>query len=244
MKIFDAHAHSGKWPFAGYRDDNEFSMQALQKFNIEKCIISSAEAIVYDMVAGNAQMASFAAAHDQLLGYVVLNPNYLELSRAELAKYSDRKEIVGVKLHPFYSQSPFNSDDCRKLIRTIADHNMPILVHTHDLPWSSPAQVGAVAGEFPDQIIIMGHGGLTNFADGIAVTAEHDNIFLEICGSPVPSGKIDKAVQQLGSEKILYGSDITLLSPAFALGTVLDAAISESQKEDILYNNAYKLFQS
>lgn len=242
MKIFDVHTHSGKWPFAGLRDDNEFSMQTLRTFNIEKCIVSSAEAIVYDMVAGNAQMAAFVAAHDELFGYVVLNPNYLELSEAELEKYSDRKDIVGVKLHPFYSQTPFNADDSKKLVRMIAGRNMPILVHTHDVPWSSPAQVGEVAGEFPDQVIIMGHGGLTNFTDGIAVTAEHDNIFLEICGSPIPSGKIDKAVQKLGPEKILYGSDIALFSPAFALGTVLDADISEGQKEDILYNNADKLF--
>ena len=244
MKIFDVHTHSGKWPFAGIKDDNEFSMQVLQKFNIEKCIVSSAEAIVYDMVAGNSQMASFVAAHDELLGYVVLNPNYLELSQMELDKYSDRKDIVGVKLHPFYSHSPFTSADSKKLLRIIGSLKMPILVHTHDVPWSSPAQVGEMASEFPDQVFIMGHGGLTNFDDGIAVTAEHDNIFLEICGSPIPSGKIDKAVEKLGSKKILYGSDIALLSPAFALGTVLDAAISESQKEDILYNNAYEMFEN
>ena len=244
MRIYDVHVHNGKWAFAGFEDDTDFPIEELSKYNIEKCIISSALAIVYDIVEGNAKMADLIVPHDELLGYIVLNPKYLERSKRELEKYAQNPKVVGVKMHPYYCDEPFDSAATKKILEMISEYRLPILVHTHGDPWSSPACIGRIAKQFPDQVIIMGHGGLTNFDDGIAVTAEHDNIFLEICGSPIPSGKIDRAVNKLGSKRILYGSDIALLSPSFALGTVLDADISENQKEDILYNNAYELFEN
>jgi len=244
MRIYDAHAHCGKWPFAGFKDDTEFPIEVLRKYNIEKCIISSALAIVYDMVKGNAQMVDLITTHDELLGYIVLNPNYLELSKKELEKYAQNPKVVGVKIHPYYCAEPFGSAASTELLEMISEYQLPILVHTHADPWSSPACVGRVAKQFPQQMILMGHGGLTNFEEGIEVAARHENIFIETCGSPIPAGKIDRAVNKLGSKKILYGSDIALLSPAFALGAVLDADISESQREDILYRNAYQLFEN
>ena len=63
-----------------------------------------------------------------------------------------------------------------------------------------------------------------------------------LCGKPVPAGKvkdwIEHACKYLSSEKILYGGEGTLPSD------ILNTDISDQEKENILWNNAAKLYKT
>jgi predicted TIM-barrel fold metal-dependent hydrolase len=56
-------------------------------------------------------------------------------------------------------------------------------------------------------------------------------------------GKLEEAVDKAGAEKIMFGSDLTLLNPAHTIGMVMDAEISENDKEKIFYLNAKRVFR-
>jgi predicted TIM-barrel fold metal-dependent hydrolase len=43
-------------------------------------------------------------------------------------------------------------------------------------------------------------------------------------------------------EKILYGSDYSMLDPAFSMGMVMSSEINDEYKEKIFYKNAQSLF--
>jgi len=96
----------------------------------------------------------------------------------------------------------------------------------------------------------MGHMGGTddsgtggNWKQAITAAYEFSNIYLEVCMTRLEAGKIEETVEKIGSQQVLYGSDMTLLNPAHTIGMIMGAEITEKEKERILYANAKDLFK-
>ena len=71
--------------------------------------------------------------------------------------------------------------------------------------------------------------------------AKHGNIFTDTSGGASSSNNIiEYAVEQIGSEKIFFGTDT--YSCGFQKGRIEYARISEKDKENIFYKNAVKHF--
>jgi uncharacterized protein len=71
----------------------------------------------------------------------------------------------------------------------------------------------------------------------------YHNTYLDITGDGILRGRLDYFVSELGSERILYGSDSPWIDPRFTLGEVLGARIADEDRENILAKNATKLFR-
>ncbi len=83
MQIIDIHTHYGRWPFPVQANDAAGLLRLMDRHGIERAVMSSAEAIVYDMRSGNARMAEAIRGQDRIFGWVVANPNFLSSSRAQ-----------------------------------------------------------------------------------------------------------------------------------------------------------------
>jgi predicted TIM-barrel fold metal-dependent hydrolase len=71
--------------------------------------------------------------------------------------------------------------------------------------------------------------------------AKHQNVYADTSGSASNKNNvIEYAVSQLGSERILFGTDS--YSCAFQRGRIDYADITEEAKENILNKNALRLF--
>jgi hypothetical protein len=104
-----------------------------------------------------------------------------------------------------------------------------------------------VAETFPEVAVIMGHMGGDGmdglgWRGGIDAARRRSNIYLEICGSELHKDRIQEAVEAMGHDRILYGSDMSLITPSLAIGMVQEAGISKEAKEAIFYWNAKRLF--
>jgi predicted TIM-barrel fold metal-dependent hydrolase len=55
--------------------------------------------------------------------------------------------------------------------------------------------------------------------------------------------RIKEAVETVGDDRILYGSDMTLLNPSITVGMVEEADISQSSKENIFHGNAERILR-
>lgn len=240
VPIIDVHCHYGEWPFPIKTSGVPHILKMMEKFGIEKCLISSAKAIVSDIVQGNAEVERIIDKHPQLLGYVVINPNYPEVSREEAKLYLSNRKFVGVKIHPDYSGQLINSEANKSLLKSFLRYNKPLLVHG----WgkSGADAVAEVGNEFANLKIIMGHMGGSEWKEGIRVAKSANNIYLEPCCSYPDKGKIEQAVGEVGANRILFGSDLTLINPAFVIGMIEDADISDEDKEKVFYKNAKALF--
>lgn len=67
------------------------------------------------------------------------------------------------------------------------------------------------------------------------------NLFLELAGSQHHRLILERAVERVGAERIVFGSDLPFLEAAMTLAHVLTARISDHAKERILRTNFLRL---
>lgn len=240
MKIIDVHGHVGPWPFPSRCRGLSDALGVMRRHGISRCILSSTLAIVYDMAEGNERLAEAIRGCEEALAYVVLNPNDLEGSCAELDKYQFNGAFVGVKIHCGYSRTPTDSPPVRRLLEEAGRRGMPALVHRAGA--GATQALAAACGEIGGLSVILAHAGAETQDEMSAIRAA-PNVYVEFCSSRPACDKIARALECLGPERLLFGSDLTLLDPALSLGMVSDAAMSADHRRMMLWDNAARLFR-
>jgi predicted TIM-barrel fold metal-dependent hydrolase len=242
MAIIDVHTHYAKWPFPIAQVSPAEMVITLRSHDIQLAIVSSALAILYDFREGNRILAEAIAPHPELLGYITLNLNYLEESLAELDTYLSQPKFVAAKIHPLYCRQKINCPNGHRLLRALVERDCPLLLHTYSSPLESPWNAVPIAEANPDLPIILAHMGGDAWLEGTAAAKESANLYLDFCATWADADKVAWAVQELGAERVLFGSDYTLFDPAHTLGMIEEAAVSAEAKALILRGNAERLF--
>jgi len=241
MKIIDAHAHTGSFLFYDRVQDSDI-YGILDRFNMEKAVFSSSRALMDDMVEGNRENYDFVKTDSRCYAYVVINPNQMKNAEGELKKYLGREKVVGVKMHPAQFNHPVNSKESKQLVKIIDSYGLPVLIHTEGIPVARPSDILEIAREYPRNKYIMGHMGNDCWKEAIETAAQADNIYTDIVSTGSVYDQIGEACRRIGVERVLYGSDLTLLNPAMSIGLVMSAEISDEDRDKIFYHNALKVF--
>lgn len=186
---------------------------------------------------------------DYFTTFLLLNPTLGEkavMKEAErcLAKFGSK----GIKLEKANNASA----SCMKHVAKAArEFNLPVLQHTwtvHGIAGrrvprsiqSDPVDTANFARKFPDVQIIMAH--MTGFGfRGIAEVKHLPNVSIDTSAGYPEEGMIEYAVEQLGADRIFYGSDIPIREQSVTIGRVLGARISPQDRQKILYDNAARL---
>ncbi len=241
MRKIDVHGHHGVWSYSiPAADPTERLLRLCERECIEYMVCSSALALLYDMQAGNEEMAGAFGDHEQLLGYVYVNPNFLSESVAEMERYLALDYFVGVKIHPRLSATPENAPQMQELMAEVAGHSSVLLMHTVDQ--NAARQMGRYAEQYPQLNIILAHSGHTDSNEAARVAREHPNIYLDFCCEWPGAGKIERALEICGPAKIVFGSDADLLEPGFTRGMFEGAQLTKQQQQMIFRDNAARLF--
>lgn len=241
MKKIDMHAHYGVWNFPIPECGTVDSLMRLcDAHDIEYAVCSAAEAILYDMEAGNAKMADVCAKNDRLLGYVYVNPNYIYESVTQMERYLSEPEFVGVKIYTGgYTGIEADAECFGELFAEIARRAPIVLVHTGSE--TTAEALGEYANMYRDLKIILGHAAGRDSDEAAAVAAENLNVYLDLCSSWAGYGKVERAVEICGVEQIVYGSDMDLIDPAFTIGMYEDANLTDYQRRRIYSENAAQI---
>jgi predicted TIM-barrel fold metal-dependent hydrolase len=103
-----------------------------------------------------------------------------------------------------------------------------------------------LAERFPQATIVFPHLGPSRaeIFERISIVAKHPNMYLEISGSGVERvGILEKAVKEIGSERVLYGSDFTINEPSAVIARVKNAFLTAEERNNILFRNLEKLLK-
>jgi predicted TIM-barrel fold metal-dependent hydrolase len=250
MKCIDVHCYYGIWPFPIWDMSIGDILEIMKPLEMEKCILMSAQSILYDFVAGNAELAEAIRGHANLYGYVYVNMHYPELSLLEMEKYLGLGQFVGLKYNGEYSRAPASAPENDAIFDLLEkQYQKPLLLHTWGLPehgntvaYSLPAQALELVRRHPRLKVVMGHMGGTEWMSAIRAARQSDNLYLDTCASYADRDKVAAAVRALGPERVLFGSGMTENNPFMQKGVVLDADISDREKEMVLYENARRVF--
>ena len=154
----------------------------------------------------------------------------------------------GVKLNGAQNDYKIDSAPAVKVCEEIARNNGIIAFHIGaDFPDNtSAARAANVARAFPETIMLMIHmggAGEPDFSDDVISAAkECGNMML--VGSSIHIDRVKNAIEQLGSGRVMFGSDEPFVDVRTRLVEYADMlrAFSAKERDDVMGQNANRIF--
>lgn len=197
-----------------------------------------------DLPKQNNDILEAVEAHpDRLFGFVYLNPKHVQASLDELNRCVRDGPMTGVKLWIAHKCSEPELDP---IIERAAELKAVIFQHTWfktkaNYPGeSTPQDLAILASRYPEVPIICGHTG-GNWEIGIKTIRKHENVSIGLGGFDPTAGVVEMAVRELGTERIVWGSDAPGRSFASQLAKVLGAEIDDDARDLILGMNLKRM---
>ena len=245
-RIVDAHNHLG--PTTGFyipRPEAASMVAMMDRTGVSQAGLASHLAIGPDYIRGNDLTAAAVRAFPKrLFGYGVPNPRYPDDIRHELERCFDTLGCCAIKLHPTLHNFSVLEPDCEEIWRFAEERSTFCLIHT----WEgdarcSPSAVGQVAQAHPTVPFLLGHSGGSPAGrrEAVAVAHERPNVYLELCGSLLTRAEVAWMVQEVGAERVIFGTDTPWLDPRIVLGKVALSGLSEEQLQLVLGENILRL---
>ncbi|ASO20969.1 Amidohydrolase [Actinoalloteichus hoggarensis] len=238
-RVVDVHGHVGPQPFDCAVGDLAVTGAVLDRHGIDCQLVSHTEAIFYDAVAGNRTLAALLPREPRLRGMVVVDPRRLPEARRDLRELIGTG-FVGAKIHPPLAHVPIAAPEMRAALELVAEHDVPVLVHTWGEDLLDLAEVVAMV---PGLRAIAGHMGGPAWRLVPAAAARCDRLWFEPSLSRAPGGRLRWVRDRIGVDRLLFGTDATLTDPASALGAVEAAGLPADELTAVLGGNARRLFR-
>ena len=191
---------------------------------------------------------------DRFVGMCRVDPNYPDdvLPTLERAFAGGMR---GIKLPPAAHTEyyPIDGPNYRPVFEFAVAHQAPVLIHSGprtevDLRLNRPYLIAKVAEWYPNANFIISHCGAYDaketwqaMDEAIEVTNANPNIYLNFNTLGRYYGVIEYLVQNVGVDRVIFGSDEPQHSLLAEIGHVAYAKISDTDKEQILGLNMARL---
>jgi predicted TIM-barrel fold metal-dependent hydrolase len=242
--IVDAHMHVDDVPALGWRMEAELCVRRLDEAGIDAGVVVT----IVDWPEVNADALELvrdacAAYPGRLYGFARIHPWYGDRAVEGLERAVGEYGFRGLKLHPVTTIDHPSSDTTVRLVRAAAGLGVPTLFHCGDEPLTTPLAVARVAEAVPEATVILGHmGGYFHVDEAIETAERVPNLVLETSAMPYPA-KIREAVERLGAERVVYGSDGPVCSPRIEVEKVRLAGLEAAAEAAVLGANAVRLLR-
>lgn len=241
LDITDFHAHLGPTADFYCPDSSAKAMLcAMDKVGISRMCVSSMPSLSSDYHLGNIEvLEAMRKFPDRIFGFAVINPRYPKNMCDELDFCCKQNRMKGIKIHPAYHNCKVTDPSYSPVFEFASCNNLPVLIHTWDDFRCHPNLFDSLSKAYSNVCFVLGHSGMPDFISAAEVAKKHENIFLELTAAAYNNGVIEYFVKEIGDDRVLYGSDMGgWFCPAYGIGSVLYAKISDDSKEKILSKNA------
>jgi predicted TIM-barrel fold metal-dependent hydrolase len=254
FKIIDSHMHLGEfYNVLAYRNKPKEIIELEKRFNVEKVICSPVMGIfggprfqIEDVMDASEKFG------DYICWQLVYDGNQPELSLDIIEEFRPKINFVGVKVWSVGSGLYLDDRKYYPLWEYAIANDFAIAAHTWspytDNPkqiYGNPLRFDKVLKDFPGLKIILVHsGGKIDFYDVIIELARrNESLYLDFSGDCFYPPVFRKVIKKIGRGRALFGTDMPMMDIRYHITNVLAADISDSDKEDIFYNNAARLFR-
>lgn len=181
---------------------------------------------------------------DVLRMYVAINPHAPANIEEDLARYDDWPYAIGLKFLADYHRVAVTDERYERAMSFADERGLPILFHT----WGGSSYDGAgtlleLTRRHPHAIYLFGHSFYGDWKGVRKVFEEAPaRCYFELTSIPGQAGYIERLVDIVGADRILFGTDLPWFSEFQAIGGVLAADISDDARRAILHDNALAVF--
>jgi predicted TIM-barrel fold metal-dependent hydrolase len=249
MRAIDVHGHFGPYDRGlGTRVDAFMSASGAEVANRGLAAVVSAihGLIPYrgNAVLGNRDAVTVVEENPALRFWTILDPRVPE-SYEQSDELLAHPGCVGIKIHP-HAHSYEIREHGTALLSFAAERNAVVLAHSGDIG-SYPEDFVPFADLYPSIQLILAHLG--NSDDGSVSRqveaierSRNGNLWVDTSSArSMFAGLIEWAVERIGHDRILFGSDTPLYWAGAHKGRIETAEIDDAAKQAILWDNAAKL---
>lgn len=243
MIIVDSHVHLGVAPSARARGSipstflAEALIESMDRNGIKRSVIFAYGRLLNESNKHN--MAVYDAVlkyPERLVGFVRPNPWY-EDSVMDIDLFVGELGFKGIKLHSGMESFPVNARIVYPIIEKASQYHIPVLID------GNPALIGDWADEFPEVTFIIPHMAGRSYQTAFFVAKKCENVMLETSVNSWTHRILRSAVDLLGPERILWGSDTPFHTPEVELKKVEMSKLTDAEKEMILWKNVCRLLK-
>jgi predicted TIM-barrel fold metal-dependent hydrolase len=245
VDVVDAHFHLG--PSGGYVLEHQAeapqareALRLMKALGVRTALVSGLQAALGAPVEGNDLLERVVRSHtDRFQGYLTFNPFYAEALVRGFDRWFAGPFFAGFKTLNDYWRVPITDPRFKPMWTYAERHRLPVLMHTWQGTYDSPAMCGDLVKRYRNVAFIFGHSGGT---DGGRREAEelapgNPNVYLEWCGSFCSGIPWEETLQRVSPKQVVYGTDAMAHDMHWELGRLLSLDVPDETLLPILGAN-------
>jgi uncharacterized protein len=234
--IIDSHMHVGEFPLFNVAIDRAGLLQEMREHEVSTGLVFHPDNDLVRDIIGRTP---------GVYGLVWVNPRLPDaVERTGKLLDEPGSKFRGVKLHPLLDGYHPDDPAVHPIMELLVERGLPVLIHCGHPIFTLPWSIEELIRRFPAALVIlghMGHGNIVYINAAIDVAERNANVYLETSGMPMHS-KIREAVERVGPDRVLYGSDTPFHHPSVELAKVRASGLSTDLTERVLGENGRRLF--
>ena len=237
FEIIDANAIFGPWPIVRADMPIERLIAALKNHGVTQALAISTVGLLHNYGDGNAETLRLCSEHQTtLIPVATVDPR----GYFGVKGLSEKLVEAGFKMFRFFplqqEWSPDHSSFC-DLLDDIESVDVPVMIQARET--GCPSALQRVIANRKTTFVFEGVS-FENMAETVSVMRKHSNVLCDTRELRVP-GALRFLVDQVGAERVIFGSGCLRSSLAAALGYVMDAEITDEAKAAVLGGNIKRL---
>lgn len=237
--IVDFHVHlAGRWNGMNVPvHESDEMVRRAEAVGVDRLVVFGT--VYPDMAECNDMVAELCHRHpERVIGFVVVNPYQNDMAE-EARRGFDELGFRGVKIHVvhdnYHSPKPMvmYREEWERLFTLLAERKWPLIFH------------GLITEEmirqWPEVTFVMAHGIGNPMA--MERLADCPNLLVDTASTGNPAWAVARAVELLGPDRVVWGTDAPLDDFAQRLGVVLDSGLTDEDMLKVLGGNAAQLLR-
>ncbi|MFH1615990.1 MAG: amidohydrolase family protein [Planctomycetota bacterium] len=236
FEIIDVNTVCGFWPKSNCDTSPDQLLSRMDKAGVSKAFTCSTRGILYDFAEGNdATLKVCRDSKGRLFPVATINPSTYFGVLGEV----ERIVAMGFRIVRFFPEEQdwkISQKHFEKLLTRLSETNLVLMIPSSE----GITQISSVTAGLPNSILIESIRMYPNLAEFIVVAQENPSIFVEthLVGS---SEFIEVLVDQVGEDRLVFGSGAPLHCFYSAILPISNAAVSKQAKKKIFSDNILRL---
>jgi predicted TIM-barrel fold metal-dependent hydrolase len=236
FEITDANTIFGPWPLVRADMSVERLVAALKNHGVSKSLAVSTIGALHNHGDGNAETLRVCGEQSMLIPVATIDPRGYFGPAGTIAKLK-QQGFKMLRFFPVLQEWGLDHAAFCDILDELESLDLPVMIQARETgcPTALVRSLDAHKATF-----ILEGVAFENMAEAVSVMRRHKNVMVETRELRVP-GALRFLVDQVGAERVVFGSGCLRSSLASALGYVMDSEIPDDAKAKILGGNIKRL---
>ena len=225
------------------------TLAAMDEAGVATSLICAWQAPNKDMISD--EVSAFCAdSGGRLVGVGSVDISKPMQAVREIRRCVEELGFKAIRILPWLAERPPTDRLFYPVYTACCEMNVPFCTQIGHTGPLLPSEVGRpiyldqVALDFPELVIVAGHLGYPWTEEAIAVATKHENIYIDTSAYTVQRypPEIVRYLKSNGQNKVMFGTNYPMMTPAKALEGLDALALDEDTREQFLFKTAERVF--